>query len=186
MPFITEEIAQHDRFIVLDRKTEQDQEQNCTQQPQQIFHEETPLVRGATITYAGKKLAAPSRDRPPIRYYTSLSETGWKQASALPVINPFPQLLARLEVRHILGRHLHLVARLGIASQAGRPVVQGKAAETADFDTTSLGQGGRHAVEDYLDSQLGILGQQLRITLCKFDDEIRTGHGRTLCYASAL
>ena len=51
---------------------------------------------------------------------------------------PFPKLLAGLEVRHILGWHGHLAARLWIAPRARRPVIESKAPEAANLYTVAL------------------------------------------------
>src|SRR5262249_15574638 len=44
------------------------------------------------------------------------------------------QLLARLEIRHLLRRHVHLVAGLRIAALARLPFAQAKAAESPQLD----------------------------------------------------
>ena len=64
----------------------------------------------------------------------------------------------------------------GIASDARRPAVQRKAAETADLDALAGRQGVGHRIEDGLDGVLRILGHQLRITLSQAGNQFGLGH----------
>src|SRR4029453_9457160 len=91
-------------------------------------------------------------------------------------VHALPQLLAGLEVRYVLLRHLHLLARLRIASGAGRPIVEAKAAEPADLDALPLRERLAHRVEDHLHRKLGILGDQLRKLRREAVDQLRFGH----------
>src|SRR5690348_3680034 len=91
-------------------------------------------------------------------------------------VDPFPQFLPRLEMRHVLLGHLHLLARLRIASGARRPVVQAEAAEPADLDALALREALGHRVEDHLHRQFGILGNQLRKLRREAVDQLRFGH----------
>src|SRR5258706_5458886 len=91
-------------------------------------------------------------------------------------VDPLAQLLAGLEVRHVLLRHLHLLARLGIAAGARRAVVEAEAAETADLDAVAGEQRVGHGVENHLDGVLGILRHQLRVALREARNELRLGH----------
>src|SRR5579864_5361219 len=91
-------------------------------------------------------------------------------------IDPLPQFLARLEVRHVLLGHLHLLARLRIAARSRRTIVQAEAAEPADLDALALREAFSHRVEDHLDRQLGILGNQLRKLRREAVDQLRFGH----------
>src|SRR3546814_10138794 len=56
------------------------------------------------------------------------------------VADALAQLLAGLEMRDVLARQRNRVAGLGIAAGTGRPVMQGKTAETADLDAIAVGQ----------------------------------------------
>src|SRR5664279_5104112 len=99
-------------------------------------------------------------------------------------IDPLAQFLARLEMRDELLRNLYLLAGLGIASGARRPVVQAEAAEPADLDAFALREGLAHRVEDHLDRKLGILGYQLRKLRREAVDQLRFGHCPTLAQVS--
>src|SRR5258707_9126126 len=99
-------------------------------------------------------------------------------------VDALAQLLARLEVRHVLLRHLHLLARLRIAAGARRPVVQPEAAEAADLDAVAGEQRLRHRIEDHLDRVLGVLRHQLRIALGEARDQFGLGHATLLPFFS--
>ena len=49
-------------------------------------------------------------------------------------IDAIAQLFARLEVRHIFGRHFYSLSRFGIAPQTRGPVAQTEAAKSAYFN----------------------------------------------------
>jgi hypothetical protein len=87
--------------------------------------------------------------------------TGGRPDGTQPIMSTLPQLLAGLEVRNVLLRHLHLFAGLGIAPHAGRTVIQGKAAKTADLDAITPRQGVGHRIENHLYRELGVLRDQL-------------------------
>src|SRR5215467_7693090 len=91
-------------------------------------------------------------------------------------VHSLAQFLAGFEVRDVLLRHLHSLARLGIASRTRRPVVESEAAEAANLDAFSLGQALRHGVENHLDRKLGIFGHQLRELRRQAVDQLRFGH----------
>ena len=54
------------------------------------------------------------------------------------LFDPLAQVLARLEVRHMLARQGNGLAGLGIAPLARRPEVQREAAKAADLDALPL------------------------------------------------
>src|SRR3954469_18081852 len=83
--------------------------------------------------------------------------------SSLVVIHALAQLLARLEVRHVLARDLHLLAGLGVAPRSRRPVVQPEAADPADLDAIAGREGVRHRVQHRLDRQLRVLRSELAV-----------------------
>src|SRR6185503_860811 len=95
-------------------------------------------------------------------------------------IHALAQFLARLEVRHVLRRHLHLFPRLGVAPGARRPVIQAETAETPDLDALTLGQALPHGVQDHLHRELRILRHQLRIASRQLRDQLGFGHGVSL------
>src|ERR1043165_728008 len=80
-------------------------------------------------------------------------------------VDALAQFLARLAVRHVLLRHVNLLAGCRIAAGARRPVVEPEAAEAADLDAMPAEQALRHRIEDHLHSVPGILRHELRIAL---------------------
>src|SRR5512142_1324075 len=85
------------------------------------------------------------------------------------------QLFARLEVRHLLGRHVHLVTRLRIASLAWLTLPQPEAAEAAKLDLLAAVQGVDNRLEHRVDDQLRVLLGEVRHAR-NFFDELRLGH----------
>src|SRR5690606_5020789 len=77
------------------------------------------------------------------------------------VIDPLAQILAGLEMRHVLARQRHRLAGLGIAPLPWRTKVQREAAEATDLDATALSQRVAHDLQDLLHRQLDILGGQM-------------------------
>ena len=75
-------------------------------------------------------------------------------------VHTLAQFLPRLEVRHVFGRHLHLLPRLGVASRARGPVIEPEAAESPDLDALALRQALPHGVEDHLHRKFRILRDQ--------------------------
>src|SRR4051812_27849912 len=73
----------------------------------------------------------------------------WKMRSStlFVIVHPLAQLLACLEVRHVLARDLHLLSGLRIAAGSGRTVVQAEAAEAADLDAVAGRERLRHRVQ---------------------------------------
>src|SRR5512136_2028405 len=69
------------------------------------------------------------------------------------LVDPLAQVVARLEVRHVLAGEGDRFAGLGVASLARRPEVQAEAAKTADLDPLPLRQRVAHDLEDLLDRQ---------------------------------
>ena len=55
----------------------------------------------------------------------------------------------------------HGFARLRVASDAGRPVMQRETAETTNLDTLPLCERVAHQVQQVLDSELDILGREM-------------------------
>jgi hypothetical protein len=79
----------------------------------------------------------------------------------LPRIDALTQVLAGLEVRHVLAGERHGFAGLGVAALARRAEMQREAAETADLDALAAGQRVAHDLEHLLDRQLDVLGGQV-------------------------
>src|SRR5512139_3669266 len=92
-------------------------------------------------------------------------------------IHPVAQLLARLEVRHVLRRNLHALARLGIAPDTGGAEAQTEAAETADLDPLAARQVSCQRVEDRFHRHLDIRNRKLRMPRRQLSDQLRLGHG---------
>src|SRR3954468_5310023 len=98
----------------------------------------------------------------------------------LILVHALAQLLAGLEMRHELLRHVDLLSRFRIPAGAGRTVVQAEAAEAADLDALSLNQALRHRVEDHLDREFRILGDELRIARSQPGYEFGLRHALSL------
>ncbi len=97
----------------------------------------------------------------------SKPETGSRRRSdPLLSVEELPQLFARLEIRDPLGRHLDLVAGLGIAPGARAPVADAEAAEAPQLDLLAFLERADDAVEDRVDDDfrvlLGELGRSAR------------------------
>src|SRR4051812_10804597 len=144
--------AQRDRLDVLRRERDQQHENNQADRPGDDTHPR-PLPDRLRSALLGSRL--PVRRR---------------------AIDPLAQLLAGLEVRHVLLRHVHLLARLRIPAGARRPVIQAEAAEAADLDAMAAEQALRHRIEDHLHGVLGVLRHELRIALREPRDQFRLGH----------
>jgi hypothetical protein len=85
------------------------------------------------------------------------------------------QLLAHLEVRDLLGRNVHLLARLRVAALARRPITEPEAPETADLDLVPALQGVHDAAQRGFDDDARLhLGD---VELLGHDvDQVRLGH----------
>src|SRR5688500_12208484 len=94
------------------------------------------------------------------------------------VVDALAQILAGLEVRHVLARQRDGLAGLRVAALARRAEVQREAAEAADLDAAALGERIAHDLEDLLDRQLDVLGGQVLLLRCNELDEFRFGHAR--------
>src|SRR5712672_546826 len=99
-----------------------------------------------------------------------------RRPSILFLIDPLAQFLARLEVRHEFLRDVNPLARFRIAADARRPTIQPETPEAADLDALPLHQALRHRVEDHLDGEFGILGDELRITRRQPRNKFGLGH----------
>ena len=97
-------------------------------------------------------------------------------ARALLRVHTHTQLLAGLEVRNKLSRNLDLVARLRIPAYAWLSEIELEAAESTDLDALPLNQTMGHRIEDDLDRDFRILGNELRETRSKARYEVGAGH----------
>src|SRR5258708_15404404 len=77
------------------------------------------------------------------------------------LVHALTQILAGLEVRHVLAVQRHGFARLGIAPLPRRPEVQRKAAEAADLDPIALRQRVAHDLQHLLEREFDVLGRQV-------------------------
>src|SRR5579875_302764 len=90
---------------------------------------------------------------------------------ARAVVHALAQVLAGLEVRHVLSGERHGLARLRVPPLAGRPEVQREAAESADLDALPLRERIAHDLEDLLERELHILrGQMLLLRRDDLDE----------------
>src|SRR5678816_3413941 len=90
-------------------------------------------------------------------------------------VDQFLQLLARLEVGHLLRRHIHFVARLRVASLARLALAQPETAEPAQLDLLAAVQGLDDALEHRVDDDFRVLLGEIRHAR-HFLDEFRLGH----------
>src|SRR5215510_15357663 len=93
------------------------------------------------------------------------------------VVDAFAQVLARLEVRHVLAGQRHRFTGLGIAALPRRTEVQRERAEAAYLDAISRRQGIAHDLEDLLERELHILGGQMFLFRRDDLDELGLCHG---------
>ena len=91
-------------------------------------------------------------------------------------IDSFAQLLARLEVRNLFARNLHLLAGFRIAPDTRRTGRQRKAAEPADLDALTFGKRLGHGIKNSLDGKIGVAGGQLSIAGRQRSDQFRLRH----------
>jgi hypothetical protein len=96
--------------------------------------------------------------------------------SGLMVIDLLPEFLACLEMRHMLGRHFHLLAGFGISPHPGGAVIQAETAKSAYLDAPARRQGLDHGVEYGFHGQLGVRTLKLRVPDGKPCDEFGFGH----------
>src|SRR5262245_5414569 len=90
-------------------------------------------------------------------------------------VDQFLQFLARLEVGHLLGRHIHLVARLRVASLARLALPETKTPEPTQLDLLAAVQGLDDALEHRVDDDFRVLLGEVRPAR-HFLDEFRLGH----------
>src|SRR5689334_18145557 len=87
------------------------------------------------------------------------------------VVHALAQILAGLEVRHVLAGERHGLPGLGVAPLARWPEVQREAAEAADLDALALRQRIAHDLENLLQRQLDVLGRQVLLLGSNYLDE---------------
>ena len=92
------------------------------------------------------------------------------------LVDPITQILARLEMRYIFARQCDCLTGFWIAADSRRPKVQGKAAETANFNSPSVRERIAHEIKQVLDGQFDILCRQVLLLACDNFYEFRFGH----------
>src|SRR6266699_5785259 len=102
------------------------------------------------------------------------------------LIDPLAQFLAGLEMRDEFLGYVDPLARFRIAADARRPVIQPETPEPADLDALPLDQALRHRVQDHLDREFGILGDELRITRREPRNKFGLGHAGPRLLLSVL
>src|SRR6185436_7485293 len=100
--------------------------------------------------------------------------TGWTGSVGLAV-DELLQLLARLEVRHLLRRHVHLVAGLRIATLPRLAFPEAEATEATQLDLLATVQGVDDALEHRVDDEFGVLLREVRYARDLLD-ELRLRH----------
>ena len=106
-------------------------------------------------------------------------------ASVVRIVDAFAQVLAGLEVRHVLAGERDGLAGLGIAPLARRAEMQAEAAEAADLDALTLGQRVAHDFEDLLDRQFDVLRRQMALLRGDELDELGLRHAALAVHSKA-
>src|ERR1700683_3669186 len=91
-------------------------------------------------------------------------------------VDALAQILARLEVRHVLAGPRHGLAGFRVPALARRREMQREAAEAADLDAIALGQRVAHDLEHLLECELHILGRQMLLLRGDDLDQFRFRH----------
>src|SRR5229473_384085 len=113
---------------------------------------------------------------------SSMPPSACRRPRLLFLIDPLAQFLAGFEMRHELLRHVHPLARFRIAADARRPMIQPETPEAADLDALPFDQALRHRIQDHLDGEFGVLGDELRITRREPRNKFGLGHAPVLDY----
>src|SRR5690606_10137062 len=92
------------------------------------------------------------------------------------LVDALPQILARLEIGHVLAGQLHGIPGLRIAADPRRPEMQAKAAKAPDLNALVVDQCLGHLFEDHLHRQLHVPGRQLLLLGGNLFDQFRLGH----------
>jgi hypothetical protein len=106
----------------------------------------------------------------------SLCESAQGKLLLYQVIDPVPQLLARLEVGNVLTLQRHRLTRLGIARNSRLSKVEAKTAKATHFDPFTGGQHLRHLLKNAANRQLDILEWKLRLLRSDTLDKLGSGH----------
>src|SRR3989454_1691629 len=102
------------------------------------------------------------------------------------LIDPLAQFLAGFEMRNEFLGYVDPLARFRIAADARRPMIQPETPEPADLDALPLDQALRHRIQDHLDREFGILGDELRITRREPRNKFGLGHAGPRLLLSVL
>src|SRR5438034_1378285 len=102
------------------------------------------------------------------------------------LIDPLAQFLAGFEMRNEFLGYVDPLARLRIAADARRPMIQPETPEPADLDALPLDQALRHRIQDHLDREFGILGDELRIARREPRNKFGLGHAGPRLLLSVL
>ncbi len=99
-------------------------------------------------------------------------------------VEPFPQFLAGLEVRQVLGGDLNRLTGPRITSDTGAARLYGKRPETTEFDSFAPSQRGRDFVEHRRHDTFNIAVKKVRIKLRQSQNQLRPSHGHPLQFQS--
>ena len=91
-------------------------------------------------------------------------------------IDSIPQFFAGFKVRGVFSGNSDLLARFGITSCPGSPIIQRETAKAADFDALAGLQRLADRLNKLSDRHLGVLSGQLRETGRQCFDKFGTGH----------
>src|SRR5690606_30227636 len=123
----------------------------------------------------------PPRERRPAPNYGSSPAPAASAAHGQMTrrVHPLPQILARLEMRHVLARKRNRIAGLRISPHSRRTIVQREAAEAPYLDTFAARQRLAHQLEDVLDRELHVLGRQVLLIAGDGLDQLGLRHSAT-------
>src|SRR5438552_2278149 len=168
------------RPLKYERGSEHSEEQQRAQQPRQMGDELhlTDRRKGGTPPLYPQNLSLQENASLSGSVFNSLPTTSSKAnggTSSMPpsarlrprllfLIDSLAQFLAGFEMRHEFLGYVDPLARFRIAADARRPMIQPETPESADLDALPLDQALRHRIQDHLDREFGILGDELRIT----------------------
>src|SRR5262245_10728135 len=138
-----------------------------------------PVSDLAPVTYSrrqGDHKWSTSSDGLDWPHYVSSDRRGFLGFGSLGFpVDQFLQLLARLEVGHLLRRHIHFVARLRVAALARLALAETETAEPAQLDLLAAVQGLDDAPEYRVDDDFRVFLGEIRHAR-HFLDEFRLGH----------
>src|SRR6266516_3040551 len=202
LPGLPQEEAQRHPIGIQEREGEYGEEQQRAQQPRQMGDELhlTDCRKGGTPPLYPQNPSLQKNASLSGSVFSSLPTTRSKAnggTSSMPpsaclrprllfLIDPLAQFLAGFEMRNEFLGYVDPLARFRIAADARRPMIQPETPEPADLDALPLDQALRHRIQDHLDREFGILGDELRITRREPRNKFGLGHAGPRLLLSVL